>query len=333
MTIGLAAVRVLVVVLSGASGEAGTRPIEDALHAALAKDATIVVRSATAPVSDEALKATALVEKASLLGVVTWDEKQRRASVRFVKPSEGPWTERDVRFQVADAPAERGRTVGFTLASMMPDEAFAPEPPPPTVAAKPVDSAPTVVFAPPIVIDRVVPEKKAPPRANPLSVDLNTLGALSSDGYGGGVGGALALRVPLSGAFGMRFGGSARFGEVAVASVTSRVFVASAGVAWQPWLDDDRRWALGARLDALVIVHRVSHLSEDDVDPNVQSRALPGIDAAVEGAYRFTDRTAVVGALGAEVALGTTDLYVHDRRVAALTPLRGLAEVGLRISF
>ncbi len=210
MTIGLAAVRVLVIVLGTDAADAGTRPIEDALHAALAKDATIIVRSAT-ETTDDAMKSAATAEDASLLGVVSWGDKQRRASIRFVKPADGHWMQRDVRFDTADQPTEKARAVGFTLASMMPDEAFVEHPAtPPAVVPAIVRVAP----APPVVVDRVVVAPRAPLRPNPLAIDLSTLGALASDGYGGGIGGALAVRVPLMGALGLRFGGSARFAEI-----------------------------------------------------------------------------------------------------------------------
>ncbi len=90
---------------------------------------------------------------------------------------------------------------------------------------------------------------------------------------------------------------------------------------------------MGIRTDALLVVHQVSHLSDDDVAAKVLTRALPGMDLALEGAYRFTDRAAVVGALGGELAFGTTEIYMRQRHVGALTPLRGLAETGVRVAF
>lgn len=329
MTIGLAAVRVLVVVLTADSGDASTRPMEDALHAALAKDATIIVESLPESTTDDNLKMAAMAENAPLLGVVSWNDRQRRASIRFVKPEDGRWTEREVRFDAVDAPSEKGRTVGFTLASMMPEEAFVPETKATPVA--PVVSPPKVVTPAPTP-DRAV-DASPPLRVNPFALDLTTLGALSAEGYGGGVGGTFAARIPITGALGFRFAGSARFGEIAPAQATSRVFSASAGLTFQPWLDRSHRWAVGLRADGMLIVHQVSHLSDDDLEAKLLTRALPGLDGALEGAYWFANRAAVVGALGGELALGSTDIYVRQRRVAELTALRGLAEAGVRVAF
>ena len=67
----------------------------------------------------------------SFVARVEWSEHERRALLRT---SNG--VEREIRFSDGDAPAERGRTVGFALASMVPDELFsepsrpAPLPPP-----------------------------------------------------------------------------------------------------------------------------------------------------------------------------------------------------------
>ncbi len=152
-------------------------------------------------------------------------------------------------------------------------------------------------------------------------------------GYGGGLGGVFAVRVPLGAAFALRGAMSIRGGEVAPAQATSRVIVGGVGLAWQPWLDASRRWALGARLDALLIHHDLGHLSQDDPEVAHLSRFLPGFDAALEGGYRFADRAAFVGAVGTEVALGTTDVVVHDHQVASLPPARVLGELGLRVSF
>jgi hypothetical protein len=109
--------------------------------------------------------------------------------------------------------------------------------------------------------------------------------------------------------------------------------VGAFGVAWQPWLDPARRWGIGARLDGLLLFHDVSHLSQDDSRAAHLSRFVPGVDAAIEGAYRFSDHASVVGALGAEVAFGRTDVVVNEQLVVSLPPGRVLAELGLRVSF
>jgi len=326
----LAAISVLVIVASADPADGSTQAMEQALRGALGRDVQVAVRSASEAASDETLVATANKEHAALLVVVAWSEKPRRATLRVVKPAEGRWTDREIRFDSADVATERGRTVGFALASMVPEDALAPPdrpsaPAPSTTLPAPTGTAstpPREAAAPPYV-----------PAPNPLALEASALAVAAPVGYGGGLGGVFAVRVPLGGAFALRGAMSVRGGEVAPAQATSRVLVGGAGVAWQPWLDARRRWALGVRFDALVLHHDLGHLSVDDPEVAHLSRFLPGFDAALEGGYRFADRAAFVAAAGTEVALGTTDVIVREHKVASLEPIRVLAELGLRVSF
>jgi hypothetical protein len=325
----LAAITVLVVVASSPSGEAAegsTQAMEQAFRGALGRDVELEIRRVPAGATDESLVADALVEHAALLVVVAWSEGPRRAALRIVKPTEGRWTDREIRFDNADAATERGRTVGFALASMVPDDALSappPAPPPPERAPPPPEAS----------SHRESPAPAYLPPPNPLALEAAALAVTAPGGYGGGIGGVFALRVPLTGALAARVGMSLRAGEVAPAQATSRVIVGGAGLAWQPWLDAPHRWAVGARIDALVVHHDLGHLSADDPDVAHLSRFLPGLDLAVEGAFRFSDRAAFVVAAGTEIALGTTEVRVHDRLVASLPPARLLGELGLRVSF
>lgn len=307
----LAAVSVLVIVTSGEPPDGSTPAMEQALRGALGRDVPVAVRMAGEGASDESLVATASSEHAALLVVVVWSERPRRATLRVVKPSEGRWTDREIRFDNGDVASERGRTVGFALASMVPEDALSPPERPP--APSPV---PPATPAPGRTSSAETPAPPYLPGPNPLALEASALAVTAPGGYGGGLGGALAVRVPLGGAFAVRGAVSLRGGEVAPAQATSRVIVGYAGVSWQPWLDARRRWALGVRCDALLIHHDLGHLSQDDPEVTHLSRFVPGVDLALEAGYRFADRAAFVAAVGAEVALGTTDVVVRDHTVA-----------------
>ena len=326
----LAAVSVLVIVTSGEPPDGSTPALEQALRGALGRDVPVAVRMAAPGASDESLVATASSEHAALLVVVVWSERPLRATLRVVKPSEGRWTDREIRFDNGDVATERGRTVGFALASMVPEDALSPpdRPPPPAPVPTAAPASPAAGRTP-----EATPAPPYMPGPNPLALEASALAVTAPGGYGGGLGGVFALRVPLGGGFAVRGAVSLRGGEVAPAQATSRVIVGSAGVSWQPWLDARRRWALGVRGDALLIHHDLGHLSQDDPEVTHLSRFVPGFDVALEAGYRFADRAAFVGALGTEVALGTTDVVVRDHTVASLTPGRVLGEVGLRVSF
>ena len=329
----VAAVRVFVAVVSADASDGSTRSIEEALRTALARDAVIVVKSSEVR-PDDAVADEARDGGASLVGVVRWSERERRASLHFMRGGDRRWIERDVRFDAADAPTERGRTVGFALASMMPDEAFnATAPPPPTpqpLAPSPVRFSEPVLAA---VAEHPILAPRPSLRANPLAFEIGTSAQLAPAGYGGGVGGSLAVRIPLVGALAARAAFGARFGQIGPAQATSRAIEGAVGVALQPWLDGGRRWALGGRVDAVMGQQHVSHFSKDDTTPAVQTRLVPGFDAALECAFRFTERAAAVAAVGAEVAFGTTDVYTYERKVASIPPGRLLAELGVRVLF
>jgi len=268
---------------------------------------------------------------ATLLGVVAWSERQRRVVIRFVTLPGGQWSDREVRFDKADAPIERGRTVGFALASMMPEEAFAPSPAPPVgppPASQPAVAAP-VAPARPLDLRPAAP----PPRANPLALDASGLAVAAPTGYGGGAGGGFAVRVPLAGPLGARAAAGARAESIGPAQATLRVIGGAVGLAWQPWLDAQHRWGVGARVDALLVHLDVAHLSEDDAQAAHLSRLMGGLDAAVEGTFRFAEHAGVVAAVGSEIVFGRTDIFVHERQVTSLPPVKLMAELGLRVSF
>lgn len=325
-----AVVSVVVMLATGDPGDGSTRAIERSLHAALGSDASVSLRTSGVPASDEALVATAKGEHATLLAVVSWEERQRRVTIRFLEPAAERWSEREITFDAADAPSERGRTVGFALASMVSDEALATKPAPRAESAPPRAEAATQA-PPPHAARPDAPRARR--REHPNAIDASAVATTGVGGYGGGVGGTLAYRLTLAGQLAARIAFGARAGEVAPAQATSRMLGGALGLAWQPWLDRGHRWAAGPRLSALLLRHELVHLSEDDPGPDHRARFLPGLDAALEGSLHVLDYASLIAAAGAEVAFGETDVYVHDRRVATLPALRLFGEVGFRVGF
>ena len=330
----LAAVSVLVLIATGDPADGSTRAIEQSLRAALVRDATVVVRPSDGSATDAELAAMGSAARATLLGVVSWSEKQRRVVIRFVTLPSGRWTDREVRFDSADIPTERGRTVGFALASMMPEDAFTdPAAPSPSPAPPPpLASSPSLARSPSPSAAEVRPPA-ALPRPNPLALDASGLAVAAPSGYGGGAGGVLALRVPIRSALGVRVAANVRAESIGPAQSSLRMIGGAVGLAWQPWLDPQHRWGVGVRADALLVHLDVAHLSEDDAQAAHLSRVMGGIDGALEGTFRFAEHAAVVSAVGTEVVFGRTDLFVHERQVTSLPPVKLMAELGLRVSF
>ena len=91
--------------------------------------------------------------------------------------------------------------------------------------------------------------------------------------------------------------------------------------------------AVALRADALLAYQSLSHLSADDPAPVRGARLLPGALALVETQWALSPTLALVVALGAEVVFGTTDVFVHQVKVAEIAPLRAVAEAGLVARF
>lgn len=330
----LGIVTVVVLVAGSETDDPATRSMVQALRASLGSDATVIVRAASPGGEDttDALGVVAAREHASLASVVTWSDHRRRVTVRFARPADRRSGERELVFDGTDASRERGRAVGFAIASMVGDDEPAPESSPPEPAPRP----PVVTVAPVTPVARpaeTVAPVAPPASATNTSLEACAVAASALDGFGGGGGLTLAFRRELVGAFAFRAAATARFGEVRPASASTRTGIGAVGVSFLPTIDRQRRWAVGARLDALALFQEVVHLSADDEAPVHASRIVPGADLALEGAYRFTPTAAFVAALGGEAAFGNTDVYVHRRLVANLAPFRAVSEIGLRLSF
>jgi len=166
-----------------------------------------------------------------------------------------------------------------------------------------------------------------------MAFDASAVGVAGIGGYSGGFGGVLGFRVALAGPLAVRVALGARVGEVEPAQATSRIFSGALGLAWQPWIDGEHRWSAGARVGALLLRHELVHFSDDDPQPAHLARFMPGLDAAVEGAYRLTDNASLIAAGGTEIAFGETDVYLHGSQVASVAPVRLFLETGLRVAF
>jgi hypothetical protein len=124
------AVTLVLLVAAGDATNATTRSMARATREALGPNLHLVVRPTNGePTDSEALRfersdgADAVVELA-------WaDAKQRQATLRVHLARSGHWLQRSIGFQPSDAEAERGRTLGFAVASFLPEPAgsMAPE--------------------------------------------------------------------------------------------------------------------------------------------------------------------------------------------------------------
>src|SRR5258705_1416477 len=275
-----------------------------AAETVLGPESRIVFHEQPKALGDDEAIALADQMRASMVVTVTWSSDQSRAHVHVHFTERPVWLERDVSFSPQDPPAERGRTLGFEIATMVPDLPPAPPPASTPLSAKP-EARPLVPVA---------------PRSAGWAVEVDGTGAVGGDATGYGVGaGARWAFVPS--AF-VRAGGAVRFGRVLPANATSTTWIPAIGVGY------DRSIAaspvsLGARVDGLAIFTELSR----GASAEAHGRWTPGVDLVAEIELAASP-VAIAGAVGAEYAFGSTSVRVGDADTTTLPRLRFLAELG-----
>lgn len=304
--------------------EAMTRTTEEALG----PESIVVSREVSAMPDDAGAIAVGDALHASVVVEVTWPDPDRHRAHVHLHASSSSWTDRDLVFVAGDAEVERGRTLGFALASMIPAPPPNVEPPPPptvistTRAPAPQVDAKTTTGA---AIDR--------DRRSRFSIEAVALASAGVGGRATAFGGELAARLRLAPRIGFRLGGGARVGDVPGASATTTIYRVDAGLFFELFgAEAQRPFALGARIDVVALRHELAHTGDDGVVAH-EGRFIPGMDAVIEGSWSLGAETSVVFGTGVEVAFGTTRVVVHDSTASSIPPLRLIAELGLRAKF
>jgi hypothetical protein len=252
---------------------------------------------------------------------ISWnDQTQLDARVEVVHVETGRADVRRVVFEPSDALAERGRTLGLLLASVIDPEARgAAERAPPTPQPE----------QPPILAS--APE---PTAHHAWTVDAAAEGGFALGGSGSGMGGAAGVRWSLGRRLALRVGARGRFGHVGQAQASSSALAISAGALLAPLpADQNQRLGFAVRAEAMLLIESLTHLSSDDPEPVRQGHVLPGMCLLAEGFVRISPSVGLFAAAGPELAFGRTDVYVGPNRVAELAPLRLVVQAGLLAQF
>lgn len=269
---------------------------------------------------------------ADVVVTIRWATDTDRRATLHVRVRDGRESERVVVFGASDPERERGRTLGFAVAAMIPDDVRgpddAPPPPPPKIEPPP---------PPPVRTTPTAPEQPPPPPPPSASIDDARVwidaSAQAATGFVGSastVGGGLAVRMPLRPIV-LRIAGAARGGDVEEAEASSTTVRGDAGVGFYTFVLD-RRMTLGGRTGLAVFRHSLTR-AEPDGTKTSGSHTLFGMEAMLEGSVAFSPRIAAIAALGAEVAFGTTRVLVGPSRVAVIPAVRPTAELGIRLAF
>jgi hypothetical protein len=332
-----------------------TRAMAGATRDALGANAVVVVREIAGEPNDPEALAIEHSESASAVAELSWtDARHQQASVKMHIAQDQRWVERSVGFLRLDADAERGRTLGFTIASILPQVPAAPSPSPAIPAPAGTSGAPSTgsPSALPVPIEHTPtspneltpapspPQPPAPARRLNLAVDALAIGSMATaENANVGTGGGIAVQWFPYRHLSLRIGGGLRAGTIdAAEAITSLTTFVSAGAAFHPWRTSVAR-PFGASLRAgfLFLDESVTHfgqsLGQSVQGTEVQHRRFPGLDVAADVSWRFAPDVELVAGGGIEDLFGTAYVDIRGGRVATLTPLGVTAEAGLRLDF
>jgi hypothetical protein len=322
----MSALLVVILVATGEASHPATLGAAGAAREILGPDLEVQVREMEAVPNDDRAQTLGTSLHAAAVVRLTWDfPTHRQVRIRFHLDRRPGFNDRVIIFDEGDDVAERGRTIGYAIASMItaPASGASRSPPPPR---RPESSAPPVRS-----VSR--PESAERTRSHG-AIDVVAAGAIGVDGPAGGWGGALSGRWYFVSPLAVRLGVSARAGQVTLVQSTSLLVHGAAGVAWVP-LPATRAvpFELGGRVDVLLMREQLTHFSSDDPEPVPAMRWLPGADAALEGCWLFSPNAGFIGSFGVELAFGKTDVTLHREVVATIPPLRLVLQAGVRATF
>jgi len=168
------AVTLIVLVAAGAARDPTTVAMTGATRDALG-GAIVEVRETRSPLDDDAALTVETSAHADAVVELGWaDRRHRQATLRLHIAAGRRWIERVIRFTPSDAYAERGRTLGFAVASMLPEAAADrtlpltnPTPGPPANPTATPTPAPTPTPSPTATAQPPAPPESspAPPKA------------------------------------------------------------------------------------------------------------------------------------------------------------------------
>ena len=305
----------LVVVLVAATASPGAAEVQGLVGAAeeaLGPDAIVVVRELPATPSDDDARAVETTLHGNAVVVLTCADPACDAARLHVGLEDDAFHDRTITFATADAAHERGRTLGFALASMIPPRA----PPPPPTTKPPPPPVPT-------------PLRDVPPATTASATHRVLVDAASTiaSGIGGTFGVEVNARVELGASLFVGAGFDARFSAIDALAARSTMTMLGPFVSWSPL--HAGVFEAGARLDALAMRQSLSRKDTGESG----GRWVPAARFTLEAAIALAPHLGVVAFGGPEVTLGRTNVLVGDTTIATLPRLRAVFGLGIRGAF
>ncbi len=243
---------------------------------------------------------------------LAWDMRDPRvAHLRCFVPESKRWVKRDVTFTDQDPQTERGRTIGFVIASIF-------------VEAGEPQSQPVV---------RVPQVPKNQWQSEPKGFLVAAAASIVAPGDATSLGAWIGAQRTLSRIFWLGLAGEGRIGAVTPAQASTRFFSLGALSTIRFYPRAGRAWW---GLQSLLGVERLSfvHLSADDVNGAVtQSAWVPKLEILAHGNLDLTTTSMVFVDLGTNYRFGSTDVYVHHSLRAHIPAFVGVGRIGVGTRF
>lgn len=250
---------------------------------------------------------------------VSWDSPSG-ARLQCYVPTSRRWIERSVTFGVDDPPVERGRTLGFLVASIFVEEPRRERPVPPP-EPKPERSKPP-------------PASPTPSPSSPSSPRAGAAAAMTAVGPGDGTsfGGRIVLDYRVVPSVRVGLAGEARFGTLTSAQATSRLLGVGAQATWEAWRPEPHSY-VGFALAVHAVELRITHLSPDGPVASSKSHWFPAVQPVVGGGLGIGAASSAYAELGAEIVAGRTKVEVAGVERARTSYVTPTARIGLRTEF
>jgi hypothetical protein len=327
----------VLVILLGTNAPHTAEGMLGAARRALGPEAVVLADTSSSESDAEALAIGERVHARAIARVAWADSTFLVARLRVHVSPSNEWESDEIAFVPQDASNEKGRTIGYALASMVQRlergvtdrssiapaglgraDGAAGSPPPAASTAPPAQGADT---------SRV--STKTEPTRSDVGTALDVF-LCSSGALGGGatsLGGSGGLRWWPSARIGLRSAIGGRFGTIPAADATTSTLFASAGPSVRAPVSSTME--LGARADFVLLHHSVTRSQPE----TTHKRWLGAVDLMVEGSWSFVPSAGLIAAAGAELGFGPTAVNVGGEPTATIPSVRAVAELGLRFRF
>jgi hypothetical protein len=317
-----------------------TVALQHAAQEVLGSDAEVLVRGTSEVLGDAELsEAGRSVDAAA---EVTWqDADQQHARVHCYLEASHRFVNRELVFDDKDELRERGRMLGFAIASMLPESPERPAPPEKETSDSSQRAAKGSERVPQMDRPALAPNPDDEPTTAPShprrtlgAIDVAALTAVASGSGDASLGVGVAARWLFHRSLSLRLAGGIRYGNIEVARARSAFFFGGLGLAFQfTSPDPNPRFVFGGRVDALLTANTLQRSRADAEVPESQTRLQPATDLLLESSWYFLDSTALLLASGGEFGLGHTDVVVQGKEIADVAAFRWVAELGMRARF